>query len=153
MKTFPFEAVYARLSARLDHATAASALLHAEHYWRANADRCTVASLCWVGLRRVRQQVRRDRRIGILTDTDAARTLRHVRGVEFTTSVLADLAVARVESTSEGLDDLLSGLTGRDREIAALWSEGLRDIDVADRLGCSVKTVERTRKTLAVRLS
>ena len=138
MTTFPIAEVYARLcSMTVGHGRdeAVAALIHAEHYWQANADRCTVASLCWVGIRRVRQQVKRDRRIACDTDT------------------VAQVAVARTESTSEGLDDLLAGLSGRDREIAALWSEGLIDTQVADRLGCSVKTVERTRKSLAATLS
>ncbi len=64
------------------------------------------------------------------------------------------LAVSRPTSTdSDGLDGLMSGLGGRDREIAAAWSDGLQDVAVADRIGCSVKTVERTRKALAARLT
>ena len=64
------------------------------------------------------------------------------------------LAVVRPPcDASDGLDALLSGLDGRDHAIASAWSEGLQDVAVAERIGCSVKTVERTRKVLAVRMS
>ena len=63
-------------------------------------------------------------------------------------------AAAKPDSDeSDGLDNLLHGLDGRDRDIASAWAEGLQDIAVAERIGCSVKTVERTRSKLADRLS
>ncbi len=63
------------------------------------------------------------------------------------------LAVSHDSSSSDGLDDLLSGLCGRDRVIAIAWSEGLPDTVCADRAGCSVRTVVSTRAALRDKLS
>ena len=63
------------------------------------------------------------------------------------------LAVSHDSSSSDGLDDLLSGLTGRDRVIAIAWSNGHPDTVAADLAGCSVRTVVTVRQQLRDRLS
>lgn len=133
--TFPWEAVYARLSMHLDSDIASEAVLAAHHYWESNRAKCTVESLCWVGVRRHRQSEKRVSRVSADSETAEA------------------LAVApQSAEPSHELADLLSGLSGRELAIAQAWSTGLKDTEVADLVGCSVRTVERTRVSLASRI-
>ncbi len=63
------------------------------------------------------------------------------------------LAVARTDSDSLGLDDLLRGLSDRDRTIALAWSQSKPDTEAAQLANCSVRTVCTVRVQLRERLA
>lgn len=147
---FPFQAVYAKAltigakpvnSAEARQDQAADIVIAAHARWtRQPAKDWTVGMLCNGGYMDVRDVARQQyrRSVNVVADSEAT---------EFN-------AVARTtDDQTSDLDGMLSGLSGRDLDIARAWSDGLQDIAVADRIGCSVKTVERTRAKLADRLS
>jgi hypothetical protein len=146
---FPFQAVYAKAltigakpvntpEARQEQAADIVLAAHGR-FSRQPTKEWTIGMLCNGGYMDVRDVARQQyrRAVNVVVDSEAT---------EFS-------AVASTCEESSDLDGMLSGLSGRDLDIARAWSNGLQDIAVADLVGCSVKTVERTRKTLADRLA
>ena len=133
---FPWLAVYERLSRHLDAETVSDAIYHAHRVWELAGTKWTVSSLCWCGLRRVRAAAARLAMISPDSETVEVMAVDHSS-----------------PASSEGLDDPLSGLSGRELAIARAWSTGLDDVAAAADVGCSVRTVERARVTLSSRLA
>lgn len=79
--------------------------------------------------------------------------------VEDQTLIDAVLEAAEVDlrrreriSARRNADTLLSRLTGREREVAGLYAEGLSSREIAEKLGLSLRTVQTFRTSILAKL-
>jgi two-component system response regulator NreC len=103
----------------------------------------------------VRQSIQAGARGYLLTDADESELLKAVKAVGRGGSFFSPAAASVLleDARSHHLDDSLSRLTDREREVLQLIAEGRTNKEIAGRLTVSVNTVESHRKHIMEKLN